>query len=257
MKKILLILVAGLILISIFAFYYNNNPKVIISFLLKKGGFKQGDLIYRVNLFGIIPVANAVFKAERIEEYNGQKVYHLSATAQSLKIFSKFFSGYAALDSYIDIQTHNPILFKEKTIITDKKAVNKEVLYDHKNGVMNISGVKRQIFPDTQDPLSSIFNIRSMNFDNKKDLEMNMNTNQKNYILKGTAQHKDISVNKKIYKTVFLRADIRRKDKNPYHQSKITMVLLKEKENIPILIKVFASGFLINAKLVDINDRNY
>lgn len=245
-------LVLAIILLSIFVFYNNNNPKIVISSLLKKGNIKRGDLIYRLNLFGIIPVANAILKAECIEEYNGQKVYHLTASASLLEWISKFFQGYALLDSYIDRETCNPVLFKQKMIIPGKGAIDKEVVYDQKKAIMTIAGVRRQIYPNTQDPLSIIFNIRRMNFANTKKLEMNINSNQKNYVLKGRVEHKGISVNKKIHKTVFLKADIRRRDKNPYHQSKITVVFLNEEENTPILIKVFASGILINAKLIDI-----
>jgi len=51
---------------------------------------------------------------------------------------------------------------------------------------------------------------------------------------------------------VLLKGDISRRDKNPYHQTKISMVLVKDKENTPILINVFASGMLINVKLTSI-----
>lgn len=253
MKKILLILVLAIILLSIFVFYNNNNPKIVISSLLKKGDIRGGDLVYRVNLFGIIPVAKAILKAEQIDEYNGQRVYHLSASANLLEWMAKFFKGYALLDSYIDTETCNPVLFKQKMIIPGKEAIDKKAVYDQKKAIMTIAGVRRQILPNTQDALSAIFNIRYIDFDNVKELEFNINTNQKNYILEATPRvNKDILINNRIYKTVFLKGEIRRRDKNPYHQSRIAMVLLRGKENIPILIKVFASGILINAKLVEI-----
>ncbi len=70
--------------------------------------------------------------------------------------------------------------------------------------------------------------------------------------LVGKTNQQDITINKKTYRIVLVKAEIKRRDKNPYHKSNISMVLLREKENIPILIKVFASGILINAKLIDI-----
>lgn len=253
MKKILLILIGLIILLSIFVFYNNTNPKIAISYLLKKGKIQSGDLLYRVSLYGIIPGGNAILAAEDIEEYEGRKVYHLNLNANPLKIYSGLFRGYAVLDSYVDIQTRNPILFKQKMVISEKEVRNKEVLYDEKNRIMTLEGVKRQILPNTREPLSVIFNIRHMNLDNIKDLEMNINTNQKNYILKGTISHKEILIGRKIYKTAILEAKISRRDKNPYHQTNITVILLKNnEENIPVLIKVFASGFLINAKLIKI-----
>jgi hypothetical protein len=240
-------------LVSVFSYHNNNDPALIISGLAKKE-FRPGALKYKINLFGIIPMGDAVLGLARVEEYNGKKVYHLTAQAESLKIFSEFFNAHAVLDSYVDIEKLNPLLFKQRIAIAGKQDIVKEATYDQNNGIMSIAGVKRQILTDTQDPLSAIFNLRHMDLDRIREFELNINTNQKNYILKGTVSLQQVSVNKKIYKTALIKATIRRRDKNPYHQSALTMVLLREKENIPILIRVFASGMLINAKLIDIQN---
>lgn len=254
MKKnflVFFIFILALVLVS----GYNNNPKIIISRISSMPAYKNGircnNLKYRVYLLGIMPIGDAAL-IEKTEEYKGQKVYHLSASAESLKIISKIFSSSAALDSYVDAKKFNPVIFRQKLRVSGKKDTNKEVIYNQQEGVMLIAGVRRQIFPDTQDPLSAVFNLRRMDFSEKKGFEMNLNANQKNYILKGTASPKDIAINKAVYKTVFLKAEISRHDKNPYHKSKVDMVLMDEKQNIPVLIKVFAGGILINAKLTRI-----
>ncbi|MDD5155742.1 MAG: DUF3108 domain-containing protein, partial [Candidatus Omnitrophica bacterium] len=146
-------------------------------------------------------------------------------------------------------------LFKQRVTMAGRQETVKEVYYDQDNGIMSISGVKRQILPDTQDPLSAIFNLRRMQLDKIKEVEMNINTNQKNYILKGTVSLRQVSVGNKPCNIAVVKATIRRRDKNnPYHQSQLTMVLLPDKENIPVLIRVFASGMLINARLMDLGD---
>lgn len=252
MKKILLIAVAAIILVSAYSYYSNNSQTAIISGLIRKSGFRPGDLEYRVNLLGVIPVGTAVLGTGEPEEYNRKKAYHLTASAASAKILSKFFSANAGLDSYIDTETLAPMLFKQKIAISGKQNIEKEAIYDQNAHIMSLAGVKREILPDTQDPLSAIFNLRHMDLDKIKDFELNINTNQKNYILKGKVSLREIAVNKKIYRTALIEAGIRRRDKNPYHQSRLTIVLLREKENIPILIRVFASGMLITANLTDI-----
>lgn len=251
MKKILFVLLLLILLIVIVA-GHNNDPGNIISKIFKEGSPNTGNLIYRVNFLGAIPVAEAVFKQEAVEEYKGSKVYHLEATAQSLKFVSKFFKARATVDSYVDIRTLSPLLFKQELRSPGKERASKEVLYDQQNNTMTLDGVGRVILPNTQDPLSLIFNIRRMDFEKVKEFEMNINTNQKNYIVKGTSEIKSIVINKKTYKLVLLKGDIRKRDKNPYHQTKISIVLLKEKENLPILIKVFAGGMLITVRLIDI-----
>lgn len=251
MKKLLLIFFI-IILFLIFVSWYNLSPRTIISRLIKNEGIKTGQLRYKIYLLRVFPIGDAVFQSEKVEEYKGQKVYHLSAIANNLKFFSIFFNAYAALDSYIDIQQLNPIAFNQKLIVTGKQDMYREVIYDQKNRIMSIAGVRRQILSNTQDPLSAIFNVRRIDFDKTREFEMNINTNQKNYILKGITQPKDLSIHKKIYKIVFLKANISRHDKNPYHKSRASMVLLEEGGNIPILINVFTGGILINARLVDI-----
>lgn len=253
MKKILPILfIPAILLVFISVYGYNNNPKTIISKLNNNSDIPISKLRYRINFAGILPVGEAIFETKKTEEYRGQQVYHLTASAQSLNIFAKFFNSYAILNSYVDAQQFNPVLFRQKLVVKDRKDIEKEVIYDQKQGIMSIDGVRRQIFANTQDPLSAMFNVRRMDFDKIKEFEMNINTNQKNYLLKGVAHIKDISIKKKIYKTVLLEAKIIRRDRNPYHKSTITMLLLKEKNNIPILIKAFAGGILINARLIDI-----
>ena len=116
---------------------------------------------------------------------------------------------------------------------------------------MSIGGTERSIMADTQDPLSAMLRIKEIDFQKQPEFEININTNQKNYLLRGRAIPKELIIDGKKYKLFFLNAEIKRRDKNPYHKTNISIVMLKEKENIPILIKVFASGILINAKLVD------
>jgi hypothetical protein len=70
--------------------------------------------------------------------------------------------------------------------------------------------------------------------------------------LNGTVKQRVISIKNKEYKFALIEAGIRRRDKDPYHKSNVTIVLLEGRENIPVFIKVFASGALLTAKLIDV-----
>lgn len=252
MRRILGIFLIIVILFLIFFWQVNNNPAIIIANLNNKGGIREGDLKYRINLLGLIPIGEATFNLEKLEEYNGLKVYHLHANTNSLDYYATLFKGYASVDSYVDTRDSNPVLFKQRIEAPGNENPYKEVFYEQKKGIMSVDGVKRQIFPNTQDPLSAMFNLKHMDFDKVDNFEININTNQKNYILEGTANHKELRINNKIYKIVLAEAEIRRRDKNPYHKSHVSMTLLRGENNLPVLIKVFASGILINAKLAEI-----
>ena len=251
MKKILLICIVIIFILFVIAFN-NSNPKNVIAKLNNLDVLQPKELRYRVYLFGVFPVGEALLTFEKIEDYNGEKLYHLNASAESLKILSKIFSGSVILDSYVNVNDLNPILFKEKLSVTGKESVEKEVFYDQKNNIMLSKGVERKIFPNTQDPLSAIFRIRRMDLNSIRDFELNLNTNQKNYLLQASVAQNEFFVRNKLFKTSCVKANIRRSDKNNrYHRSNMDIVFLKGKENIPILIKVFASGVLINVKLVE------
>lgn len=252
MKRTILLLLAALVLLSLFAFYRNTSVRAVVSSLSRRGQIKDGDPVYRVYLFGILPLAEAVLETGQIEDYRNQSVHHLHATAQSLRCYSALLFGSAVIDSFVDRETHNPVLFQQRLTLKGKPTVDKVATYDQKEGVMVLDGVRRQILPDTQDPLSAIFNLRRMDFDRVKELEISINTNQKNYVLRGLARQNVLSIGGKDHNFVIADARISRRDKNPYHKSRIVMTLLKEAGNLPVLIKVFASGVFINARLVEI-----
>jgi hypothetical protein len=236
-----------------FISYQNQNYRAIISDLTAKEGLRSGELRYKAYLLSILPVAEANIGVKKEEEYKGKKVYHLTATVKNLDYLSRLFNGYAIMDTYVDLERMNVIEFKQKIVVTGRQDLYRQATYDQEKGIMTIGGVERQIFPDTQDNLSLIVNIRRMNLDIVKDIEFNINTNQKNYIFKGKVEPKDIKIRGKTYRIYLVNSTIRRKDKNPYHKSNIDLVLLKNgDDNTPVLIKVFAGGFLISAKLVEI-----
>jgi hypothetical protein len=252
MKKLLFIILIIILFIG-FVSYQNFNYKAVISDLVEKDDLHGGELKYNAYLLSVIPVAEASIGIEKEEEYKGRKVYHLTATVKNMDYLSKAFNGYAILDSYMDLEQMNVVAFKQKIVVTGKQDMYREATYDQEKGIMNIGGVQRQIFPNTQDQLSLVANIRRMDLDKTKDIEFAVNTNQKNYIFKGTVEPKDIMIKGKSYRVYLVRSTIRRKDKNPYHKSNIDIVLLKNgNDNTPVLIKVFAGGFLISAKLVEI-----
>ncbi len=246
----LVVIVALLMAVLINA--YNSQPSVIISKVFKNVNLKPQALKYRAYGFGFIPLGEALFNKAQSEELNGVKVYHCHATAKSLDMVSLFFKGEAVLDSYVDAKSGNPMLFRQKVSASGKEAGLREVIYDQKQGYMTLAGVRRQIVPNTQDPLSLIYNLMRMDFEKTKTIDFSINTKHKNYIIKGTVEAKSIVVSGSEYKIYTVKARIRRNYANPYHQSQATIIFLKAAdENIPILIKVFANGFLINARLAE------
>lgn len=251
LKKILLV-VAVAILALVFIARNNSNPKSILAGLSNDYGLSPNELIYKIYFLGCIPVGEAIIYTAKLESYNGNQVYHLVGQAKNAKLFTRFCKVSANLDSYIDKMTGNPLVFKQSLSISGKKESSKLVTYDQVNNTMAIAGVERSTYPNTQDPLSVIYNLMHMDLDKMESLEFSLNTNQKNYYISGDVKKQTIYLGKKEYNLAIVNSEIKRRDKNPYHKSNVAITLSQGRENIPILIKVFASGLLINVKLVDI-----
>ena len=252
MIKKIAILILGCATAAVLIANYNHNPAGIIADLEKHGDIRPGTLRYRLNLFGFLPFGEATLALPREEELDGVRVYHLSAVAGTAGIISRVFRGDCAFDSYVDAGSFSPLLFKQKITVTGKGEVNKEASYDQKEGVMSIAGTKRTIFPPTYDPLSAVFYIRRMDLEKQKGFQLNINSNQKNYVLNCAAVHKNLSVRGERHGITMVRGYISRRDKNPYHKSRIEVVLLEDADNIPLLIKAFAGGIMVSARLVEI-----
>lgn len=243
-------------LILLFSGWYSNNPGIIISNLPGVRDMREvSELKYRIYFLGVIPAGEAVFYPASGDGLAGKESYHLRATADTARFFSGLFSAQASLDSFVDIHRLTPSLYRLKLTVSGRKEIDEEIMYNQEEGSMYVSGVRRLILPNTQDPLSAMFNIMRMDFEKNKELHMNINAHKKNYIFEGTALHKDLLVNGGIYKAYIVKGKVFRQDKNPYHQSSVTFALLRGKVNVPCLIEVFSGGVLIKARLVGIKGK--
>ncbi|MFA4889281.1 MAG: DUF3108 domain-containing protein [Candidatus Omnitrophota bacterium] len=249
MKKILIILAVG-ILILVVAQAVFDSPRAIISRILKYQGAESGKLSYKIKLFGFLPAGDAIFNPAVEVNLQGKSVYQISASARTAKWLAFAFSGSAQVESFINKESLNPILFRQKLLLKDKPEVDKEISYNQEQGSMTIAGESRVILPDTQDPLSLMFRLKSIDFDELNNFTFNINTNKKNYAFRGIVQRQNIALEGKAYKIFLVNATVSRIDKNPYHKTSINMVFLRHNgENIPILIKVFSSGAYITIQL--------
>jgi hypothetical protein len=255
MKRIPLLILVILVVLTVFLNLKNNNPKGPLVILLNKQGIQEAKrLTYRLYLFGMLPIADAVFEYKGQEEYLNKEAYHIKVTARNLDYLSFAVKGSAVLDSYIDVKDGNPFFFRQELKISGKADVIREIRYDQKEHIMYLNGERRKILSDTQDPVSGLFfKIREIDFNKRNDLEININTNQKNYIFVAKADKSYLTARGSKHGVINLSGEVKRQEENnPYHRSKVSMVLATEKKNIPLLIRVFTAGLPVNIRLINI-----
>lgn len=230
----------------------DNDPFTIIRNNLRdnKKTSMADPVILRINYLWVIPAGTAKLENKGEEEYLGKKVYHLSAKAWPLAIYSRFFEALAQADSYAAKAGYYTLKFTQSLTLPNKPKEEKEILYDQNNNFMELDGVKRVILPDTHDPLSAIFYIRSREMKEGRIIDININTNQKNYQLYAKVAEKKEYAFKSGKRTVWIvDGVVRRREKSPYHKTTLKMWLLDDAAKTPILIRAMTSIGPITARL--------
>jgi Protein of unknown function (DUF3108) len=248
------VFVALIILFAIIEISSSNPLSVIKRNKLQDRIIRENSaLVFMVDFQGIIPAGEARIRNMGLEPYQNKKAYHLSAKAYPLNIYAKFLHLEAKIDSYVDPDKLSTFKFKQSILLPNKTKQEKEILYDQARNIMELEGVKRQIFPNTQDPLSSMFYIQHQKLELGKEFDLNINTNQKNYqfYIKVVARQEYAIGNKKVV-VWLLDGIIRRRDKNVYHRTTMKLWVLDGPEKIPILIKTVSNAGLVTARLTGI-----
>lgn len=252
MKKTALFLFILLIIGGAAAVSLNTSVSRPLARLPAAQGNDFRRLTYRLYLFGLIPVGEASLDNAGIDDFNGRPVIHIVGSGVTAPYLSGLIKGSFSADSYIDSETLYPCLFTQTLKVTGKPDNTRQIAYDQKAGMMTVDGTERDVGPGVRDPLSAFYYLTRMDLDEASGtIGMDVNSNQKTYSLGGTVSKALLKVGNAPFDVVTVKADVRRKDKNPYHTSRLTCVLSKRHANAPVLIKVFAGGVLVTAQLTD------
>jgi len=247
MRKIFIVILIVLVSAMAMALYQNNPQNILAKIKLAQLTTPARQFDFKIYLFGVLPVGKAVIE----DRGNEDGFRHLSARAEATGIVLAVYPFSAKIDSYLDPDLLLPLIFRQEMKVKDKELI-KEITYNQQNNVMETLGVKRSILPETYEPLSAMLKIRSLDLERSATFDLNINTNQKNYAFEGTINKQNMRLNDGKIQLFRLSGKIFRRDKNPYHQSQIDIVLADGKEKLPILIKIFSAGMSIVVRLTDV-----
>ena len=252
MKKVFLMILIVLVCVGSFQ-VFNNRPQSILMELQKKDllGAKRGiGLQYTVYFMGVVPMANILISQEDAGVYEGKDAIKMTMIAKPLSPLFDFYKGRVELVSLIDKKKEHALKFSET--IYEPSSINetREIFYDQEKHIIKANNEERMMLPDTQDPLSMLHFLRSQDFKKGEVLDLNVNTNQKNYrFLTKVDKKQSFSVNGTKVSAVSLEIDIKRRNKTRRNSTQMTVWLTNDDKNTPFLIKVFTSGLFLVLRL--------
>ena len=251
LKSVFLILVAVVFVLSLIQIIA-DSPSLIVKKLENKD-LNSKTVVLKLKLLGVVPVGIAKIEELGVERFKGSRVYHIKATASMLPYFAKFFKAKAGADSYVDVKKLHSLRFLQHAETPGDYDYNREIIYDQRRKIMKIGDTEREILEDTQDPLSAIFYLRKQEFEVGKEFNVNINTNQKNYLLAAKVlSYKEISIGGEKNRLWLMNAEVKRRNKSRRHKTSVKIWFLDDETKTPILIRIMASGGLIKARLVGV-----
>lgn len=225
-----------------------DNPEGILKRLPKEewSVFTEGkELVFLVKYMGIIPIGKARMKVDSSTKYNRRNVYKLFAEAETSGFVSIFYKAKAGIESYMDKNKLHSLRYTENIILPDKGAETKEIIYDQDNLIMTRKDFKRKILPNTQDPLSAIFYLRTQDFNVGQSFIINIISKEDIYDLKADILKKDGGI-------WMMKIAVGRQNKSSYHGGNFSVWISDDTMRLPLLVKGWTQVGLVTMRLINI-----
>ena len=157
----------------------------------KSNAFKDGEwLRYDMSYSGFLKAGTAELSVKETE-LNGKKVYHSTGKGRTSGMIGWFFKVKDNYQSYFDMVTGKPYLFKRKINEGGYKK-HKEITFDYQTKKANVKNILKKkttsvSIEDVQDMISSFYYLRNQNTDKLKKgdaIEIDMFFDEKTYPFK-------------------------------------------------------------------------
>jgi len=257
MKIFKIVIISLIILIGVGSLksFYDNNPKTI----LRKISFESKEpskFKFKIYYLGFIPFGEVTFENKGLEQISGKVVYHLEALGQPNDILNFFYKVNASAISYAEKDRFLPLKFLHRLEVRDELKEEKIVEYDHKNKIMEFEGEKRRILDNTYDPLSLLFFlVKKADLAIGKKIDLNINTNQKNYqFVADVVSEKEYVFDKNSFNLWKLNGETRRRGKSVRNSASFSIYLLSFPQRIPLAIRVLTGIGPVNIRLVGLEN---
>lgn len=273
MKKIVFL---GLILISLLPGCAKKEPlslpptrEVGIARPITKPGtdaFRGGEkLTFGLKYLYIIPAGTATMEVREMS-YQGRETYGLTLRVEPSGIIAFFIQIDGTIKSYLDAQRLETLRFEEHSII-GRHLYDRFITYDHKRQIAKINmtsfdergepvGVEKKkvkIPSHTQDILSSLYYLRTREFEENKILDLKVNERKHNSEVKLKVQRKEkVEVPVGSFLAWTVTPISIHKGKESYEKAKVTIWFTADKRKLPIKMIARTKLGAISMSLIDI-----
>ena len=134
--------------------------------------FKEGEwLRFKMSYSGFLKAGNATLSVEK-DTFNGKEVYHVTGKGWTTGIIKWFFKVQDDYQSYFDVETGKPYLFKRK-INEGGYRKHRHTTFNYQNNTAHIQDFKNQkdtvvAIGNIQDMMSSFYYLRNYDVSNMK-----------------------------------------------------------------------------------------
>lgn len=237
------------ILVLLFAF-------TVISGQEKKTAFKSGEwLRYKMSYSGFLRAGSAILEVKETA-FNGKKVFHTKGTGWTSGMIKLFFEVEDYYESYFDIDSIKPLLFKRKINEGGYKK-HRITSFNHNYKQAYIQDFLEQkdtlvAFSDVQDMLSSFYFLRNQDITHMKkgeEIKLDMFLDSQIYLFKLKYMGKEILKTKfgKVETLVF--RPLVQSGRVFKEQESVTIWITNDANKIPIKLKADLSVGSLRAEL--------
>jgi hypothetical protein len=225
-----------------------DNPSNILKKLPKEKWdvFTEGrEITILLKYFNIIPIGIVRIKTDGLTVYNGRDVYRLIAEIETSGFISNFYKAQAKFSSYMDKNKLHSLRYAESIILPDKNIETKEIIFDQDNLIMTRGNTKRKILPNTQDPLSTMFYLRTLDFGADKVFVSSLLSKEDIYGLKTKVFKKTEGIWK-------IKVTVARENRSFHRGGNFLVWITDDTRRLPLLIKTWTQIGLITTRLINI-----
>jgi hypothetical protein len=140
--------------------------------------------------YGKLPAGTAVLEIPDIATYNGHLCYRVVSTASSNDFVSVFYKVRDTVETYIDIPGIFPRKFR-KHLREGNYQMDRITTFDQRRHLAITGNDTIPTYAFVQDPLSSLYYIRTQELIPGKDVLIDNHTDKKNYLLKVIVYRKE------------------------------------------------------------------